>query len=265
MCLAVIALDAHPDYAVVVAANRDEWHARPAAPAAWWPEGLLAGRDLAAGGTWLGVTRTGRFAFLTNLRDPARHDPSAPSRGALVPDVIADTAPVAQALARVRAATVRHNGYNLVAGEPPDLASTSNHYEGVRVLAPGAHGVSNGPIDDAWPKTRRMMDAMARWIAGGDRNIAPLLAALADRTEAPDAELPSTGVPLERERLLSAVFIRDARYGTRCSTVLAIGRDGQATFVERSFAPDGGVTGEVTERFALQGTTAQPSGARGLA
>lgn len=252
MCLAVVALDAHPDYALVVAANRDEWHERPTAPAAWWPEGLLAGRDLVAGGTWLGVARDGRFAFLTNLRDPARHDPSAPSRGALVPDVVADAAPVVDALARVRADTLRHNGYNLVAGDPTGLASTSNRYEGVRVLAPGVHGVSNGPIDDAWPKTRRMMDAMARWIAGGDRGIASLLAALADRTQAPDSELPSTGVSLERERLLSAVFIRDARYGTRCSTVLVIGRDGVATFVERSFAPDGRVTGEVTERFALQ-------------
>lgn len=252
MCLAVVALDAHPDYALVVAANRDEWHERPTAPAAWWPEGLLAGRDLAAGGTWLGVARDGRFAFLTNLRDPARHDPSAPSRGALVPSVIADPAPVADALARVRAGTSRHNGYNLVAGAPPDLASTSNRFEGVRVLAPGVHGVSNGPIDDAWPKTRRMMDALAGWIAGGDRGIEPLFAALADRTQAPDSALPSTGVPLERERLLSAVFIRDVRYGTRCSTVLAIGRDGRATFVERSFAADGGVTGEVTERFAIQ-------------
>jgi len=252
MCLAVVALDAHPDYALVVAANRDEWHARPAAPAAWWPDGLLAGRDLTARGTWLGVSREGRFAFLTNLRDPARHDPLAPSRGALVPRVIADPAPVAEALAQARAASSRHNGYNLVAGAASGVASTSNRHTGVRTLAPGVHGVSNGPIDDAWPKTRRMMLAMSRWIGRAGKDLEPLFAALADRTEAPDAELPSTGVPLERERLLSAVFIRDARYGTRCSTVLAIGRDGIATFVERSFAPDGRVTGEVTERFAIQ-------------
>jgi uncharacterized protein with NRDE domain len=252
VCLAVVALDAHPYYALVVAANRDEWHARPAAPAAWWPEGLLAGRDLAAGGTWLGVSRDGRFAFLTNLRDPARHDPSAPSRGALVPRVISDPAPVADALAQARASTARHNGYNLVAGVATVVASTSNRHEGVRALAPGVHGVSNGPIDDAWPKTRRMMIATSRWTARAERDLEPLFAALADRTEAPDAELPSTGVPLDRERALSAIFIRDERYGTRCSTVLAIGRDGRATFVERSFAPDGSVTGEVAERFALQ-------------
>jgi uncharacterized protein with NRDE domain len=252
MCLAVVALDAHPSYALVVAANRDEWHARPAAPAAWWPEGLLAGRDLAAGGTWLGVTRGGRFAFLTNLRDPARHDPAAPTRGTLVPGVLADAGPIAAALAHVRTSTARHNGYNLVAGESLDLVSTSNRHAGVRVLARGVHGVSNGPIDDAWPKTRRMTDRVARWIERRQSDIEPLFAALADRTQAPDSELPSTGVPLERERLLSAIFIRDERYGTRCSTVLAIGRDGVATFVERSFAPDGTSTGEVTETFALQ-------------
>jgi uncharacterized protein with NRDE domain len=250
MCLAVVALDAHPHYVLVVAANRDEWHERPAAPAAWWPEGLLAGRDLVAGGTWLGVTREGRFAFLTNLRDPPRHDATAPSRGALVPGVLADRVSVDTALVRVRASSLRHNGYNLVAGDGVRLASTSNRFEGVRRLGPGVHGVSNGPIDDAWPKTRRMTAAMTRWLGSGDSHLTPLFTALAERTEAPDAELPATGVPLDWERRLSAVFIVGEHYGTRCSTVLAIGRDGTITFVERSFAADGAATGAVEYCFA---------------
>lgn len=251
MCLAVVALDAHPAYALVVAANRDEFHDRPAAPAAWWDEGWLAGRDLAAGGTWLGATRAGRFAFLTNLREPARHDPAAPSRGALVTAVLADPRPLPDALAAVRAASDAHNGYNLCSGDASQLAWTSNRTTGVRALARGVHGVSNGLIDDAWPKTRRMAAAMRAWIAGGGADLAPLFAALADRSVAPDAELPSTGVALDWERALSAVFIAGERYGTRCSTVYAIDRAGGATFIERSFRPGGAPAGEVIERYRL--------------
>src|ERR687892_91381 len=114
MCLALLALDAHPSYSVVIAANRDEYHARPTAPAAWWDEGWLAGRDLRAGGTWLGVTRDGRFALLTNFRDPASNDPAAPSRGALVPAVLSDASGIVPALERVRSKAAGHNGFNLL-------------------------------------------------------------------------------------------------------------------------------------------------------
>lgn len=251
MCLAVVALDAHPDYALVVAANRDEWHARPATAAAWWENGMLAGRDLEAGGTWLGVTRAGRFAFVTNVRNPALHDPAAPSRGALVPAVLADAQRPSAALQRIRDAGTRHNGFNLVAGETGEVAWTSNRGEGVRVLERGVHGLSNGLLDDPWPKVRRTMAALARWCASGERSFAPLFAALADRTIAADAELPSTGVALDWERRLSAAFIVGERYGTRCSTVLAIGRDGAASFVEVSFDADGSTAGEVAQRFAV--------------
>jgi uncharacterized protein with NRDE domain len=252
MCLAVVALDAHPRYALVVAANRDEYHARPTAPAAWWREGVFAGRDLQAGGTWLGVTRRGRFALLTNVRDPARNDPSAPSRGELVPLVLSAEVRVIDALDRARADGARHNGFNLVAGEGSEAGWTSNRAADVRVLAPGIYGLSNASLDVAWPKVERTRKAVAGWIAAGECTLDPLFAALGDRTLATDAELPSTGVTLEWERLLSAPFITSARYGTRSSTVLAIERDGAARFVERSFAPDGSMTGEVDERFALE-------------
>jgi uncharacterized protein with NRDE domain len=252
MCLAVVALDAHPRFALVVAANRDEYHARPTQAAHWWPEGLLGGRDLAAGGTWLGLTRAGRFAFLTNVRDPARHDPSAPSRGELVPRVLASAEPVLQALDAARRDGQRHNGFNLLAGDVAHAGWTSNRVLGVGALARGLYGLSNASLDVAWPKVTRTRRAVERWIDSGDDDLAPLFDALGDRTPARDAELPSTGVALEWERLLSAPFITSARYGTRSSTLVAIDRDGNARFIERSFAPDGSPTDEVDVRFAIE-------------
>jgi len=251
MCLAVVALDAHPRYRVVVAANRDEFHARATAAAHWWPEGFLAGRDLVAGGTWLAVSRTGRYAFLTNVRDPSRNDPSAPSRGSLVPAVVRTRAGVLDALEDARIDRARHNGFNVVAGEADVAAWTSNRAGEVRTLAPGVHGLSNAALDSDWPKVVRTRSAVARWAERRDDDLEPLFDALADRAIARDEALPRTGVALEWERLLSAAFIVDSRYGTRSSTVVAIGRDGEVQFVERSFAPDGRATGEVRERFAL--------------
>ena len=254
MCLAVVALRAHPRYAVVIAANRDEFHARPTAAAHWWDEGWLAGRDLAGGGTWLGVTRAGRWALLTNVRDPARFDPQAPSRGALVTRVLADPAAAAAAIPAVAAAEGRHNGFNLLGGDAGDAHWASNRNAGAHALAAGIHGLSNHLLDTPWPKVVRTKAAVAAWCAAGgsdELDLEPLFAILRDRTAAPDAELPATGIPLERERLLSAPFIVSDGYGTRCSTVLTLARDGTARFVERSFDPAGRLTGEVDIRFTV--------------
>lgn len=254
MCLAILALGAHPRYRVVIAANRDEFHARTALPAHWWAEGWLAGRDLAGGGTWLGLTRAGRWALLTNVRDPARFDPLAPSRGALVTRVLAEPAAAMTTVPAVVAAGRRHNGFNLLAGDAGDAHWGSNRVDGARALAPGIHGLSNHLLDTPWPKVVRSKAAVAAWCAagaGGGRDLEPLFEILRDRRPAADAELPATGIPLDRERLLSAPFIVSEGYGTRCSTVLAIGVDGAARFVERSFDPAGRETGEVDFRFAL--------------
>jgi uncharacterized protein with NRDE domain len=254
MCLAVFALDAHPRYRAVIVANRDEFHARATLPACWWREGWLAGRDLAAGGTWLGITAAGRWALLTNIRDPARHDPAAPSRGALVTGLLADPRPAAVAVPAIAAGSGRHNGFNLVGGDGARAAWGTNRGPGARDLAPGLHGLSNHALDTPWPKLVRTKAAVAAWCAAGehgDDGLEPLFAALADRTAAPDADLPATGIPLERERLLSAPFIVSADYGTRCSTVVTLGRDGTARFVERSFDPAGRETGTVDLDFAL--------------
>lgn len=250
MCLAVLAFDQHPRFVAVIAANRDEYHARPSQAAAWWSEGWLAGRDLKAGGTWLGVTRSGRFALLTNVRDPSRHDPHAPSRGSLVTQVLADPAPLAEALERARIGGAHHNGFNLLAGSPRECAWTSNRAGEVRTLRAGLYGLSNAQLDVPWPKLERTRAALARWVDEGSENTEPLFDALADRALAHDAELPSTGVTLEWERRLSAPFILSEAYGTRSSTVLTLGRDGEIRFLERSFTATGARLGEVSYRFA---------------
>ena len=253
MCLALFALDAHPAYALVIAANRDEHFARPAAPAAWWKEGWVAGRDLEAGGTWLALTRAGRFALVTNVREPGLRDTSAPSRGALVTRAVADATPPAQSVAKIVAATSAYNGYNLVAGDPSSVAWGSNRRSGVRALGAGIHGISNAALDAPWPKVVRSKETLDAWCREAERDIEALFAGLADRTLATDAELPATGVTLEWERRLSAPFIvaPDVGYGTRCSTVILIGRDGRARFVERTFDPAGNRIGDVDLRFAL--------------
>lgn len=251
MCLAAFALNAHPRFPFVIAANRDEFFARPAAPMDWWADkpDILAGRDLSAGGTWFGLTRGGRLALLTNVREPARHNPAAPSRGALVVDWLTsgDTAPAfAQQLAG------GYNGFNLIAA---DLQCNTWHWLSNRAAEPvplvnGIHALSNAALDTPWPKTLGLRQALAQALAaasGADDLADRLFAALADTSPAPDADLPDTGVGLVRERALSPRFIRigdpaqpsTALYGTRCSTVLIREAGGRTHVIERSVAADG--------------------------
>jgi uncharacterized protein with NRDE domain len=242
MCLIAFALDAHPAYRLVVAANRDEFYARPTAPAAWWGDapGVLAGRDLREGGTWMGVTRTGRFAAVTNYRDPGlAQKAGAPSRGALVADFLRGSGDAESYLRQLQERTTEYNGFNLLAGDEGGLFYLSNRAEGVRRLEPGVYGLSNALLDTPWPKVLRARSAMADAlaVADGDGWDAMLWEALADRVIAADDSLPDTGVGAERERLLSPPFIRTEVYGTRASTVLTIARDGAVRLVERSVAP----------------------------
>jgi uncharacterized protein with NRDE domain len=253
MCLAVIALDVHPRFAVVVAANRDEFHARPAQRAHWWNDAdgfpLLAGRDLEHGGTWLGVNRQGRWAFVTNVREPGRRDARAPSRGALVPRVLRDTADVGRAIDATVTVAGAYNGFNLVAGERTRASFASNRGPQAQTLPAGISGVSNAQLDTPWPKLARSKAAVAAWAGGGSDDLDELLDVLADTAPADDAALPDTGIPRDRERLLSSPFIVSPDYGTRCSTILALARDGEAHFVERSFNAAGEVVGDVEYRF----------------
>lgn len=256
MCLALIAFRSHPRHRVVVAANRDEQHARPAAPAAWWDEGFVAGRDLKAGGTWLGLTRGGRFALLTNVRDPARHDPTAPSRGSLVPDILEAAAPPSVALPIEVRAGARHNGFNLIAGDLNELVWGSNRADAPRLLGPGIYGISNHLLDTPWPKVTRTKAAFQRWCEkdNGSDDFDELFTLMHDTTTAAADALPATGLTMERERMLSSPFITSADYGTRCTTIVTID-SASAVLIERRFDAGGEITGEVEHRFALLPTT----------
>jgi uncharacterized protein with NRDE domain len=252
VCLALLALDAHPRYAIVLAANRDEFRARAADEAHWWDDDILAGRDRLAGGTWLGVNRRGRFAFVTNVREPGRYDPAAPTRGTLVPGVLQDARPIATAVSHALADGARMNGFNLLAGEGTQACWASNRADAIAALAPGVHGVSNAALDTPWPKLLRTRDALGAWLRSGEESVEPLFEVLADRRPAADEELPHTGVTLEWERMLSSPFIVAPHYGTRCSTVVLFARDGEVRFVERSFDEHGRASGEVEHRFVVE-------------
>ena len=249
MCLAVVAIGVHPRYRLVVAANRDEFHRRPTAAAQWWPEGWFGGRDLTAGGTWLGIARSGRWALLTNVREPSRHDPAAPSRGAWVPAFLRSDGAPSVALADACAAP--GNGFNLLGGDAVTTAWASNRAAAPKTLGGGIHALSNALLDTPWPKVVRTRDALRRWCADPDAALDGLLDLLDDRAEAADADLPATGVPLAWERRLSAPFIVGADYGTRCSTAFTFDARQEIEFVERSFAPDGRRSGEVRARFRM--------------
>jgi len=252
MCLVALAIDHSRRFPLVIAANRDEYFKRPAARLAWWTPksggpAVLSGRDLEAGGTWMGLTAEGRLAFLTNVRDPHRNDAGAPSRGRIVADWLATRDPADRFW--MRTSLSGYNGFNLVAfdfrlGECFWACNDGSHP--VR-LERGIHGLSNAQLDTPWPKVVALKSRLRGAIDSAesvDALAGMLFDALADRREAPDDALPGTGVPLEWERRLSAAFIRtpDMAYGTRCSTLVItekINRHLVTHMLERSFSANG--------------------------
>jgi uncharacterized protein with NRDE domain len=241
VCLIGLAQGAHPRFSLVIAANRDEFFDRPAAPLDWWrtsPDApwLLGGRDLSAGGTWMALSEHGRVGMLTNVRDLPRHRADAPSRGELVTAWLQGVQPTARG----------HNPFNLIGG---DLQSGRwwwcSDRQPATPLTAGVHALSNAALNEPWPKVQRLSAALAQALRGDDAGLeARLFALLEDRQIAADAELPDTGIGLPRERLLSAIFITlpDGRYGTRCSTVVLGQRrdDGwQLDVIERTHEPSG--------------------------
>lgn len=254
MCLALLAYDTHPRYRLILAANRDEQYRRPSKAAGFWPDSpqILAGRDLDKNGTWLGMTLKGRFAFLTNYRQPGTNHPDAKSRGILVSDFLRGNEAPEPYLARVRREDDGYNGYNLIAGEGDSVCYHSNRSGEIRKLGAGIYGLSNHLLDTPWPKVARGKETLFGLLEReGPPLIDGLFEMLADHSRPEDAHLPDTGIGLEWERLLSAAFITSAEYGTRSSTVVLIGRDGGATFIEQSFEP-GGTPGErVRHEFRL--------------
>jgi len=236
MCLIFLSWRRHAAFPLVVAANRDEFYARPTAPAAFWEDapGLLAGRDLSGGGTWLGVTRGGRFAALTNHRSGGAVTPDAPTRGRLVSDfLLSDITSGAYVESLVRRAGV-YNGFNLLIGDREGLHWISNRGGIPRELAPGTYGVSNALLDTPWPKLVRGKKRFETLLERRDPDPGEILDLLSDRRMADEDSLPDTGIGFERERALSPIFISAGDYGTRSSTVLLIGTDGNIEFHERT-------------------------------
>ncbi len=250
MCLILLAWQVHPDYPLVVAANRDEFFARPSAPAGFWKEApeILAGRDLQAGGTWLGITRGQRFSALTNYREGGRQRADARSRGALVAGFLAGENDPEAYLEALHRHGADYNGFNLFVGDGRRLGYCSNREPGPRWLPPGIYGLSNHLLDTPWPKLSAAKTAFASALGQLPLSTS-FFELLADQEIVPDTHLPETGVPLEWERILSAIFVSSPDYGTRASTLLTLHRTGWVTLIERSFGRGAIPIGEVNETF----------------
>jgi uncharacterized protein with NRDE domain len=264
MCLLVLAWNAHPRYRLVVAANRDEYHDRPAMPLGRWaePTDMVAGRDLRAGGTWLGIDRRRRFGVVTNFRDLVRAAPQARSRGGLIPGYLGGAAAAEDYLAALEDEAAAYGGFNLLLADGESLWYASNRTTPfVRALSPGVHGLSNELLDTPWPKLRRVRRGFEEWllesrsVEGGE-----LFALLADRTPSPESATSAKeglggaqGAPELSpawERALSSPFVLHESYGTRCSTVVAVESTGGCYVAERRFGPSGVCTGETEYRLA---------------
>jgi len=256
MCLIAFAWNAHPDHALVLVANRDEFHARGAEPLAWWANApdVLAGRDLQEGGAWLGVSRSGRVAAVTNVRGPDAAVRKPLSRGQLVADFLRGDDSAAAYADRLEHEAAGYGGFNLLLCDGKELRYVTNRPRFLSEdVAPGVHALSNAQLDTPWPKARRartvVENVITRESPGEAIDDAEMLAVMADAAQAPDEALPLTGVSLEMERLLSSPFIRTPSYGTRCTSLLRISRTGEISLFERRFGPDGMPSGEHRETF----------------
>ena len=247
MCLIAFAFDPDAERPLLLAANRDEFHARPAAPMAWWPrsEPILAGRDEQAGGTWLAVGRDGRWAAVTNVRDPqAARGPR--SRGELPLGFFKQGSGAAAYAAQVQAQANRYGPFNLLVGDQGSVWFASSHAPAVEV-PPGVHALSNGALDAPWPKSRRVADGLASMAR--EQPAEDVFELMHDREGADDDDLPDTGVGLEMERFLSPPFIVSERYGTRSTTLLCLGPT--ARVVERRFDQRGQAEGQIDYRWSI--------------
>ena len=239
MCLILFAYKQHPDYPLIVAANRDEFFQRPSAPIHFWEDytNILAGRDLEKGGTWMGVTKTGRFAALTNYRDPKENMDGKRSRGELVAGALNYEGDIQNYMTNIQEKADLYPGFNLLAGDENGLYYFSNREGIVKKLEPGIYGLSNHLLDTPWPKVKTGKEGLVRALKKENDSLKEeLFRILLNNEKYPDDQLPNTGVPLEMERELSPLFISMKNYGTRCSTVLLA--DGEEIlYSERIYQP----------------------------
>jgi uncharacterized protein with NRDE domain len=252
MCLFLLANKIHPNYKLIIAANRDEFYNRPVEAAHFWQSfpHLLAGRDLKAGGTWLGITLTGRIAAITNFRDLKNIRDNAPSRGELTLDFLINNNSPYEYYKTLKDKAANYNGFNLVFGIKNDLYFFSNHTNEFNKLDAGLYGLSNCLLDTPWPKVVKVKEEFKKIINENELE-AKTFQMLRDEIKPPDELLPDTGVGLELERVLSSVFIKTAVYGTRSSTLITINIDDEVQFIERTYNKETNSFSDVSFNFNL--------------
>jgi len=255
MCLIFFSYDIHKKYGLVLAANRDEFYGRPTKALDFWDDmpHILGGRDLKGNGTWMGITRTGRFAAITNYRDPASLRAEAPSRGWLVRDFLMGKASPENYLDSVQASGNKYNGFNLLVGDGGELFYYSNRGRDIEKIKPGLHGLSNHLLDTPWPKVENGKAEFEKLMSEDEISTQAVFHLLSNRDYPPDDRLPDTGMGLEWERILSPLFVDSEIYGTRSSSLLLMERNGKVSFLERTFAPEsrGNAEAHETRTFAF--------------
>ena len=256
MCLLLIANKIHPDYKLIIAANRDEFYARPALPADFWEDhpDLLAGKDLEARGTWLGITKSGRFSAITNFRD--FHNPikeNVPSRGKLTIDFLLGDQDSLTYTQSLHEHSANYNGFNLVYGIKDDLFYYSNQTNIEIKLEKGIYGLSNALLDTPWYKIKKSKKRFAEILKGEKNLIESIFNLMNDKEMADDKSLPDTGIGKKKEKALSSIFIKTPTYGTRCTTVLSIDKDDNVNFIEMTYHPDGDNFSGVKYDFVING------------
>ncbi len=253
MCLIFLSFNQHPDYPLIIAANRDEFYDRPASSLGLWPEhpNVLAGKDLTGGGTWLGVTKSGYFAMLTNYRDMAKIKANAPTRGKLVLDYLAGEFDASNYLQALDASASLYNGYNIILGTLNDPWYFSNQNHKLFRLGTGLYGLSNALLDTKWPKVEIGKETFKGIIEQESLNTEALFSFMYDKTLAPDEKLPDTGIGYEKEKLLSSMFIELPGYGTRNTTVLVKDKNNNVQIVERTYSQLNDSTSELKFEFSV--------------
>lgn len=237
MCLIFLSVQKHPAYKLIVAANRDEFYERNTLPVHVWEDhtNIIGGRDGEAQGTWMAMSMAGKISMVTNYRDPHNINPQAPSRGLLVSDYLLNGDKPHDYLNQVTTKAKAYNGFNLIVGYPDELYYYSNYREGIEKIQSGIYGLSNHLLNTPWPKVEKGLGEMIRALASKEVDPVVLFDLLNDDQTAPDEQLPDTGVGLERERMLSSMFIKSPNYGTRCSTVVMVDQANEVYYAERVY------------------------------
>ncbi len=254
MCLIVFALNHNPNYKFIFAANRDEFYNRPASPAKFWDvyPNLLAGKDLKEGGTWMGVTKQGSFAAITNYRDLHNLKLNAPTRGNLVKDFLINDSSIESFSNNLISNGKNYNGFNLLFGNFDNLFFFSNYWNAIQKIENGIHGLSNHLLDTNWFKVVKSKNIFEQTIKKENFSSEDIFEILSDTSLSPDDELPDTGLDYEKEKMISSIFIKTPEYGTRCSTVITVDKNNFVNFNERTFSQSSENYSEAKFQFQIE-------------